>query len=85
MPTFKALIDAQQAPDYAADSEAPSFPFGIEITDFGKNRKPVYKFRRDPLTGKFDDSQLVAEMVQVIEDPICMLTPPSIFETQDAN
>lgn len=31
-----------------------------------------FKWKRDPETGKFDDAQLVAEMTQVIEDPICM-------------
>lgn len=50
---------------------------GFEVDEKGKLRLdakkrpvPIYKFKRD-VNGKFDDAQLVAEMVKVIEDPIC--------------
>ena len=51
-----------------------AFPEGLE-PDFGQpdfGKKPVkYKFNRDPKTHKFDDKELVREMVRVIEDPTC--------------
>jgi len=36
-----------------------------------------FKRKRDPKTGKFDDAQLVADMTQVIKDPIYVRFPCS--------
>lgn len=77
---FKAIIDQgngkhktkeQLKNDFEDACKAQSFPAGLEMTNFEADGTPIYKFKRDPVTGKFDDAQLVAEMVQVIEDPIC--------------
>ena len=51
----------------------PHFPEGLEISDVKiDNHVPKfsYKFNRGP-DGKFDDRQLVEEMLRVMEDPIC--------------
>jgi hypothetical protein len=80
---FKALIDSgnnarltpeEKKDDFEARNAQPFFPEGLETVDM-KGAFPryanVYKFKRDPTTQKFDDQQLVAEMVRVLEDPIC--------------
>lgn len=53
-------------------------PAGLGIPSVNKktmapDRK--YPFARDPITGKFNDDQLVAEMVKVLNDPICNFGP----------
>lgn len=46
-----------------------AFPEGLE-PDLGQT--PVkFKINRDPKTHKFDDKELVKEMVRVMEDPTC--------------
>ena len=49
---------------------APAIPMGLEPI-FGSGGKGSYRFKRDPVTHKFDDTQLVREMVKVLEDPTC--------------
>lgn len=73
------LSPEEKKADFETRNEAPFFPEGMETIDmrFDGMQGPypkythVYKFKRDPITQKFDDQQLVAEMVSVLEDPIC--------------
>lgn len=68
-------IDTELAKELDRDNKAAFVPSGLEIIGFDKDTSaPTYKFRRDA-SGKFDDAELVAEMIQVIEDPICMKLP----------
>lgn len=49
---------------------APAVPIGLEpILEGGQ--KGAYRFKRDPKTQKFNDIELVREMVKVMEDPTC--------------
>ena len=52
-----------------------AIPEGLERV-FQGNGEDSYRFKRDPVTNKFDDIQLVKEMVKVLEDPICKITFP---------
>ena len=56
---------------------APAFPEGLDevITHPRPPRDAPrkYRYKRDPVTHRFDDRQLVEEMVRVIEDPTCKL------------
>lgn len=73
------LTPEQKKQDFNARNDAPFFPEGMETMDMKFVRmdgqrpvyETVYKFKRDAKTQKFDDQQLVAEMVSVLEDPIC--------------
>ena len=70
------------------------FPAGLEaLMKVDEDDKPIlddegelilgYKFKRDPNTGKFDDSQLAAEMARVMEDSICQFgaqNVPKVFK-----
>ncbi|KAF2105822.1 heme peroxidase, partial [Lophiotrema nucula] len=42
-----------------------------DFSDMKNHPERAFGFRRDPKTGFFDDSQLVAELVRSMEDPIC--------------
>ena len=50
--------------------KASAIPEGLEPIFEGENKRS-YRFKRDPVTHKFDDTQLVREMVKVLEDPTC--------------
>ncbi|MCJ1476683.1 hypothetical protein MMC13_005351 [Lambiella insularis] len=80
--------------DLSEYGETKFLPGGLETVDFEVDGKgalktdvrgkpvPVYKFKRNS-EGYFDDAQLVAELVQVIEDPICQFgaqNVPKIFK-----
>ena len=91
VPIFKAIIDAgnkkgktkaQKEADLAEDAKAPYLPAGLEPIGQYADGRQKFKFERDA-SGRFDDAQLVAEMVQVIEDPICRFgaqNVPKIFK-----
>ena len=75
---FKDIIDsgnqkgktkAEKEEALTSDFKAPCVPAGLEPIGPGK-----FKFERDPTTHRFNDAQLVAEMVQVMEDPICKIS-----------
>ena len=74
VPVYKALIDQMnggaetEKETIAKERKLPFLPAGLERR--GEN---AYVFERDE-SGKFDDDQLVAEMCQVIEDPICKMS-----------
>jgi len=53
-------------------------PAGLGTRSIDKKTMAPYgefPFARDPVTGKFNDDQLVAEMVSVLNDPICNFGP----------
>lgn len=52
----------------------PFIPEGLGYRKLDNDGKAIgmFPFARDEATGKFDDAQLVKEMVAVMEDPICM-------------
>ena len=59
---------------HESEMAKPFMPEGLGYRTMDKDGKPVgmFPFARDEATGKFDDAQLVKEMVAVMEDPICM-------------
>lgn len=86
VPVFKEIIESGNGKnktkeakdqDLDHDNKARFLPAGLETIGFdppsdgAEKPTPIYKYKRDA-SGKFDDAQLVAEMVKVIEDPICM-------------
>ncbi|MCJ1465542.1 hypothetical protein MMC07_004160 [Pseudocyphellaria aurata] len=79
----KEDIDTELAEELDRDSKAAFVPSGLQMIGVDKDTSaPTYKFRRDA-SGKFDDAELVAEMIQVIEDPICQFggqNVPKIFK-----
>jgi len=58
--------------------EAPARPIGL-VPILQGGRKPSYEFKRDPETQKFNDLELVKEMVKVMEDPTCEMFFPIFF------
>lgn len=78
---IKSFIDMRQTSLEVKEKETYAkkalkhLPKGLEQMtkeDASGKQTSYFKWKRDPKTGKFDDAQLVAEMTQVIEDPICM-------------
>lgn len=57
---------------------APASPIGLVPILVGP-QKGSYKFERDPKTQKFNDLELVKEMVKVMEDPTCEMFFPIFF------
>ena len=53
---------------------APAMPFGLG-PKFDGGPNVSYQFKRDPKTQKFNDRELVKEMVKVMEDPTCEVLP----------
>ncbi|MCJ1308958.1 hypothetical protein MMC25_002613 [Agyrium rufum] len=83
VPKFKEIIDMMNGKgetkedQLARERDAKYLPEGLEPAATG------YKFKRDADTGLFNDAELVAEMTQVIEDPICQFgaqNVPKIFK-----
>lgn len=54
---------------------APAMPIGL-VPILEDEQKGSYQFKRDPKTGKFNDLELVREMVKVMEDPTCEMFFP---------
>ncbi|MCJ1402641.1 hypothetical protein MMC11_005861 [Xylographa trunciseda] len=71
IPVMGAALKKMYAmlPTFDDKITAKAFPVGLDPELGGPSVK--YKFKRDPKTHKFDDKQLVEEMVRVMEDPTC--------------
>ena len=73
--TPKEKEDAEKE-RHESEMAKPFMPEGLGYRTSDKDGNPigVFPFARDEATGKFDDAQLVKEMVAVMEDPICMVS-----------
>jgi len=80
---MRKAIDSQHGRVQRSENkeiEAPPkwLPAGLGTRPIDKKTMAPYgefPFARDPVTGKFNDDQLVAEMVSVLNDPICNFGP----------
>lgn len=68
----------QKSEDTEIEAPPKWSPAGLGTRSIDKKTMAPYgefPFARDPVTGKFNDDQLVAEMVNVLNDPICNFGP----------
>lgn len=82
VPDFLNVYESLKSyrPTAKAKKKMPFFPEGFDrVVDRSMNPKQKFAFERNPKNGnKFDDEQLVAEMIRVIEDPICNFGPQNV-------
>ena len=69
--TLSQFIMVMQAADYASKSKVANEPWEATFGLAEKKRK----FERDPITGLFNDKQMVEHLQAAMEDPICKHIP----------
>lgn len=80
IPVMSAALTKMYAmlPTIDDKAAASAMPIGLQPILEG-DQKGSYRFKRDPRTPKFNDLELVREMVKVMEDATCEMLFPILL------